>query len=210
MKLLSYKSVNNAHSGLTIVFTSIGGGEEAPLDRREKRANLVQVRVPGDVVAPLLGSDASFRVGTGMAEPGGLDTRRRCPVRGTRGAGQQPRATRCRRAPTQRQRHSSRERVHATCGHFMWGAGGRTKVKYRKVTFHVGLKGHVTGEGGGGEVGGVPGIVLSPVNNLRQPGGQRLAGFTCAEHVHKTGTLVKADIYFSSFCKKIKKKKKTQ
>lgn len=99
---------------------------ETEFHRRQKRANLVQVRVSGDVVAPLLGSDASFRVGPRMADPGRLDTRRRrSPVRVTRGAGQQSEATRCRRAPTQRQRDSSWERVHATCGHLM--LGGRTK-----------------------------------------------------------------------------------
>lgn len=85
--------------------------------RRQKRADLVQVRVSGDVVAPLLGFDASSGVGTGMADPDRLGGRRRSPVRVALGAGQQPEPAR--RAPTQRQRGSSRERVHATCRHAM-------------------------------------------------------------------------------------------
>lgn len=87
----------------------------------QKRANLVQVRISGNVVAPLLSADASFGVGTRMADPDRLDRRCRSPVRVTGGVGQQPEPTRCRRAPTQRQRGSSWERVHATWGHLMWG-----------------------------------------------------------------------------------------
>lgn len=108
-------------------------------------ADLVQVWVSGDVVAPLLGFDASFGVASRMADPHRPNGRRRSPVRVTRGAGQQPQPTRGRRAPTQRQRGSSWERVHATCGHAMWGKTNKVKYKqWGKVTFDVNLKGHVT------------------------------------------------------------------
>lgn len=85
------------------------------------QTDLVQVRVSGDVVAPLLGRDAPFGLASRMAEPGRLHRRPRCPVRATRGAGQQPEPARCRRAPTQPQRGSSWESVHAACGHSTWG-----------------------------------------------------------------------------------------
>lgn len=97
---------------------------------KQKPPNLVQMRVSGDVVAALLGFDASFGVAPGMAHPHRLDRLLRWPVPGPLGAGQLPEPARCRRAPAQRQRGSSRERVHATCGHSMWG--GNNTMKYRR------------------------------------------------------------------------------
>lgn len=76
------------------------------------------MRVPGDVVAPLLGSRAALAARPGVAEPHSPE---RGPVHrhgtggATRGAGEDPHPA-GRRAPAQRQRGSSRERVHADCG----------------------------------------------------------------------------------------------
>jgi len=87
--------------------------------RAHRRAHLIQVRVSGDVVAPLLGTDSALLARPGVADthslergPGG----RHATGGVTGGAGEDPHAARRHAPETQRHRGSSRERVHAACG----------------------------------------------------------------------------------------------
>lgn len=89
--------------------------------RTHQRAHLVEVRVSGDVVAPLLGADAAPAVRPAVADPRSLERGRQSPGGVTRGPGEDPHPARC-CALAQRQSGSSWEGVHATCRQ----AGGKT------------------------------------------------------------------------------------
>ncbi len=80
-----------------------------------QRAHLVEVRVSGDVVAPLLGADAALAARPGVADPHSLQGGRHSPGRVTRGTGEDPPHPARRRAPAQGQSGSSWEGVHAAC-----------------------------------------------------------------------------------------------